>query len=423
MPESPRRLVRALESERAREHDRGVERAGRRVRGFAGVDANRREGGGAPGEHFGIGGVGVDHGGAATILAAILGRNGQLGTYDSEDARSLIRRLLTVLLLGSAHARASPRVPVFADDPAAAQALFTEAKKLMSAGKYADACPKLEESERSSPAIGTKFNLADCYEHTGRMASAWAEFLSVASAAKNANQGAREKAARDRAKALEPKLSRIAIVVPDASAVTGLEVKRDDDVVGSGQWGEALPVDPGQHTLTARAPGKRPWKTIVEVAGAGGAAKVIVPPLDDEPAPAPAPVRAAPAVSAASPQPADADSSSALRPAGGSSSAWVPRSSSREGSSGRFVRAKRTRCQASVRTTSARRATRARRATSSNGKMYDDVSVAFFAVGGAAVVAGAALLIFGGHSSASTTARLLPSVGPQGGGLRLVGSF
>ena len=59
----------------------------------------------------------------------------------------------------------------------------------------------------------------------------------------------------------------------------------------------------------------------------------------------------------------------------------------------------------------------------SNGKMYDDVSVAFFAVGGAAVVAGAALLIFGGHSSASTTARLLPSVGPQGGGLRLVGSF
>ena len=87
----------------------------------------------------------------------------------------------------------------------------------MSAGKYDDACPKLEESQRLAPAIGTKFNLADCYEHTGRLASAWAAFLSVAASAKNANQGAREKAARDRAAALEPKLSRLAVVVPDAS--------------------------------------------------------------------------------------------------------------------------------------------------------------------------------------------------------------
>ena len=91
-----------------------------------------------------------------------------------------------------------------ADDPAGAQALFSEAKKLMSAGKYAEACPKLEESQRIAPATGTKFNLGDCYEHVGRSASAWAAFLSVAASARNANQGAREKAARDRAKALEP---------------------------------------------------------------------------------------------------------------------------------------------------------------------------------------------------------------------------
>ncbi len=184
-----------------------------------------------------------------------------------------------------------------ADDPAAAQALFTEAKKLMASGDYATACPKLEESERLAPAMGTKFNLADCYEHTGRIASAWAAFLSVAASAKNASQAAREKAARDRASALEPKLSRLAVVVPDATRVDGLEVKRDDVVVGPAEWGEAMPVDPGAHTIAATAPHKRAWKGIVEVEGNAARAKMIVPALEDEPAPT-APPNATPTPSA-----------------------------------------------------------------------------------------------------------------------------
>ena len=91
--------------------------------------------------------------------------------------------------------------PATASDPATATMLFNEARRLVAAGRYPDACPKFEESQRLDPGIGTQFNLADCYEHTQRIASAWALFLDVASAAGGTGQLARENVARRRAAA------------------------------------------------------------------------------------------------------------------------------------------------------------------------------------------------------------------------------
>src|SRR6266545_6749182 len=86
-----------------------------------------------------------------------------------------------------------------AGDEAAARALFLEGRKLVDEGNYADACPKFEESLRLDPGTGTSFNLADCFEHVGRTASAWARFLDVAAASKAADQADRERVARARA--------------------------------------------------------------------------------------------------------------------------------------------------------------------------------------------------------------------------------
>ena len=99
-------------------------------------------------------------------------------------------------------------------DSAAARALFAEGRQLMSAEKYTEACPKLEESLRLDPGMGTQFNLAHCWEKLGRSASAWAMFLDVAAAARAGNQPQREAAAKERAAALEPKLTRLRVVVP-----------------------------------------------------------------------------------------------------------------------------------------------------------------------------------------------------------------
>ena len=167
-------------------------------------------------------------------------------------------------------------------DAPAAQALFNEAKKLIADGKWAEACPKLEESQKLDPGIGTQYNLANCYEHTGRAASAWAAFLNVAGEAKAAGQAAREKVARERATVLEARLAKLVITVR-ATDATQLKVTRDTLEVGRGQWGAAIPIDAGDHRIVASAPGKKTWEKTVRVPVDGVTVSVEVPSLQDDP--------------------------------------------------------------------------------------------------------------------------------------------
>jgi hypothetical protein len=161
--------------------------------------------------------------------------------------------------------------------------LFFDARKLATEGNYAAACPKLEESLRLELGVGTQFNLADCWEHVGRTASAHALFLGAAAAAKAAGQADREQVLRDRATALEPRLSRLVIEV--RSPEPKLSVKRDDLPLDDETLGKAVPVDPGKYKIKARAPGKKDWEKVVEVSAAAPVTTVEIPALEaDKPA-------------------------------------------------------------------------------------------------------------------------------------------
>jgi hypothetical protein len=194
-------------------------------------------------------------------------------------------RLRWVLLSGAVVAFALRAAPAHAEgDSAAAQALFDEAKALMGKGKHAQACPKLEESQRLDPGLGTLFNLAECNEKTGRIATAWGRYLEVAAGARSAGRGDAERVARGRADALQPKLPKLVIEVPVSAQANGLEVTRDGQRVGDAQWGTAIPVDPGEHEVRATAPGRKPWQTKVQTPQARET-RAIVPVLlvSDEP--------------------------------------------------------------------------------------------------------------------------------------------
>jgi serine/threonine-protein kinase len=150
------------------------------------------------------------------------------------------------------------------------------------------------------------FHLADCYEQSGKVASAWAAFLEVASLAAAAGQTDRVNASEARAKKLEARLPRLTIVVPEASRLPDLRVVRDDVDVGGVQWGTPLPVDPGPHKVVASAPGRRPFTDTVALKE-GGTASLPIPVLEvatEQPAPAAAPQSAPPPAGVGTPSPA-----------------------------------------------------------------------------------------------------------------------
>ncbi len=164
-----------------------------------------------------------------------------------------------------------------ADDVATADALFNEANALAAAGNYAAACPKLAESQKIEPAVGTQFNLADCYEHLGRTATAFALFEDVARIARAAGKFERERLARQRASALAPKLAKVRITA--TSPAPGLELKIDDVVIPRDRW-PGTPIDPGEHEVSASAPSRRAWNGHV-VANAAATTEITVPELFD----------------------------------------------------------------------------------------------------------------------------------------------
>jgi hypothetical protein len=137
-----------------------------------------------------------------------------------------------------------------------AEAMFRSGRELMAAGNYARACPKFAESNRIDPKLGTLMNLALCHEKTGKTASAWAEYAQAGDIARRMGQAERERVARERAKALEPTLSRLII---DASEEPGAAVTLDDEPLRSGAFGIPIPLDPGDHVVRATAAGKKPF--------------------------------------------------------------------------------------------------------------------------------------------------------------------
>lgn len=181
----------------------------------------------------------------------------------------------------SAASSTSPARASSAADRAAAQALFEEGRELMDRGDARSACAKFEESQRLESGLGTQYHLARCYEAIGRTASAHALFLAVAAQARDLGQRPREEIARERAQALQSKLSRLRINVPYA-ATRAIEIERDGGLLGRAQWGAAVPVDPGTHRVRARGPGLVTWETEVVVPARPSLVSVTVPVLQED---------------------------------------------------------------------------------------------------------------------------------------------
>lgn len=195
-------------------------------------------------------------------------------------------------------------------DKAMASQLFDDAEKLFAAGRPLDACPKYDESYRLDPQLGTLLHLGECYAKIGKTAAAWVSFKDALELAVQRSD-LREKKIRERLKQLEGALPKLVITV-SPTAPADLEIRQDGEVVARAVWGSPVPVDPGVHTLSVKAYGKKPWIGNVQIAATATTFEVKIPDLVPEgadagparvPPPTPPPTRVEPAPAPAPAQP------------------------------------------------------------------------------------------------------------------------
>jgi hypothetical protein len=207
-------------------------------------------------------------------------------------ARSISMRLALFLAAALAGAVSAP-LPARADEAAEAKALFEPGVADLEAGRFAQACPAIEQSYKLDPRPGTLFTLAECENKRGRLATAirrYDEYLAAYGALspdKMAKQGDREKIAREQKAALAARVPELTLALPP-NAPPATRVTRDGAVVDQVELGTPVRVDPGDHVVITQAPGGPPTTARITLAAGErrGIALVVAPPSAEAAPPA-----------------------------------------------------------------------------------------------------------------------------------------
>ncbi len=142
----------------------------------------------------------------------------------------------------------------------AARELFKKAEADEDAGNWTEALDKVTRAMSVKPTPGLRFHVALCEEKLGQLVAALADYTA-------ADQMAREQNNKDVIDAIAEPLKTLRIRVPtltiEVPAAQGSQVELDGKAIAQGLYGVAMPVEPGTHKVTARAPGKHLFATQV----------------------------------------------------------------------------------------------------------------------------------------------------------------
>jgi hypothetical protein len=147
----------------------------------------------------------------------------------------------------------------------------------MRSGDVAAACAKYQASYTLDPQLGTLLHLGSCEEQLARLASAWSAFRDAADWAKKINDK-RFALAEERARKLEPRLSRLQLTLPD-DLPPGATIARNGKVLLQTAYESAMPLDLGRYEITVSAPGYQTWRGTIELTKEGQVLSLGIPTL------------------------------------------------------------------------------------------------------------------------------------------------
>ena len=172
-------------------------------------------------------------------------------------------RATSVLLLAALTSTAR------ADAVADADAAFARGRDLMKAGKCSEACVQLEKSEELDPQLGTLFNLAQCDEKIGKLATALHAYNEVIEKDTNAQ---RRTFAFDLANKLRPRVPKLVVRVSGAPSDT--VVRLDNRTIAANK---PISLDLGSYTIIVEAPGMQKAGANVKISEEGRTTTIVVP--------------------------------------------------------------------------------------------------------------------------------------------------
>jgi len=204
----------------------------------------------------------------------------------------LVAVTTSVLAFGAADVHAQG-APGGVSNEMRAEYLFRAGEKKFDAGRHVEACADFNESLRLGPKLGTLLNLALCHETIGKTATAWSEYHHGAAWAAQNGQKDRHDFALQHAIALETKLPRVLLQLPTDGAIATVDV--DGEPLPDSRWYLPVFLDPGEHSVTLSAPGKKRGTVKFRVISSPTEQLVNVPALADDAAiAAPKPLPVAP---------------------------------------------------------------------------------------------------------------------------------
>lgn len=140
---------------------------------------------------------------------------------------------------------------------------FQQATELEQAGQYAAAIDLFREVGQVRMTPHVRYHIAFCEEKLGRLAAALGGYQLAASEAQEVGP-AFEKEVQQRIEDLKSRIPKLVIQRGEGAKAARIEL--DGVQLGASSIGVEIPVDPGPHSVSAKAPGREPFSTTVELA-------------------------------------------------------------------------------------------------------------------------------------------------------------
>ncbi|MBI5534378.1 MAG: hypothetical protein HY898_16765 [Deltaproteobacteria bacterium] len=184
----------------------------------------------------------------------------------SIDRMGACRVLATLAVVAASLGHGAPSLAAGGADSALnkAREQFQRAISLETAGDWTTALSLLREVSNVKMTPQVRYNIALCEEHLGQLVAALGDYELAAADARDAKAQDVSAVVGPRLDSLRERIPKLVILRGRNAAVASISV--DGVAIGASMIGKEMPINPGPHTVEAKASGFKPMSLSIDIA-------------------------------------------------------------------------------------------------------------------------------------------------------------